>query len=239
MAAYKSSGTNGDKKIYLNVSNGKVIQEWKEKPKDEWVPQGYELKSRTITKGVNIGKERFFVEYDGVEGELLSVDLEKTDTGNRMVFTLVDDGQTYILQLDMDNAYGESFLMRMNNLDVTQPINFIPWTMTAQEWFDLTKKTVKSGKSGLTLRQGGTKVESYYTKDTPNGLPDLVQKTVKGETKWDSDDRDNFLYEEFIKFVDKSKALLTGVAPSPKKSEPVPAGVEDVDLGISDDDLPF
>lgn len=240
MAAYKSGGTNSaDRKTYLNISNGKVIQEWKEKPKEEWVPQGYELQSRTITKGVNQGKERFYVEFDGLEGELLDINLEKTDTGNRMVFLVVDEGQTYILQMDMDNAYGEAFLMRMNNLDVTKRVNFKPWQMNAQEWFELTGKTIKGTKSGLTIYQDGEKVGVYYTKEEPNGLPDLVQKKVKGEIKWDSDDRDNFLYEEFLKFVEKSKSALSG-KPAPKKEVALAAaGIDDEEIVIDEDDLPF
>lgn len=245
MAAYKNNGTGGnsDRKVYLNISNGKVIQEWKEKPKDEWVPEGYELKSRIISKGVNQGKERFFIEYDGISGELLDVNLEKTDTGNRMVFTIVDDGQTYILQLDMDNAYGEAFLLRMNNLNVTNPINFKPWSMDAGEWFNLTGKTIKGTKSGLTIYQGEAKINSFYTKEEPNGLPDLVQKTIKGEVKWNSDDRDNFLYEEFLKFVDKSKSALSGkpIVAAAKKEvlAVVAAGIEDAEILIDEDDLPF
>ena len=243
MATFKNNGTGGgDRKTFLNFSNGKVVQEWKDKPKDEWVPQGYELKTRIISKGVNQGKERYYVEYDGVSGEILDIALEKTDNGNRIVFTIVDDGQTYIIQTDMDSAYGESVLMCMNNIDLTKDITFQPWLMNSEEWLKLTGKSIKGTKSGLTIRQGGEKVAKFYTKEVPNGLPPMVQKTVKGETKWNSDDRDNFLYDEFLKFVDKAKTVLAGKPTSvtaPKQVLDTVAAEEAPDLGISPDDLPF
>ena len=180
------------------------------------------------------------MQFDGLEGDLLDINLEKTETGNRMVFVTADEGQTFILQLDMDNAYGEAFLMRMNNLDVTKPINFKPWSMDSGEWFNLTGKTIKGTKSGLTIYQGGEKVPVYYTKEEPNGLPDLVQKTIKGEVKWNSDDRDNFLYEEFLKFVEKSKSALSGKPATSKKEVALAAaGIDDEEIVIDEDDLPF
>ena len=237
MATFKNDGTGGeDRRTYLNFSNGKVVQEWKDQPKEEWVPQGYELKTRTISKGVNQGKERYYVEFDGVSGEVLDIALEKTDNGNRIVVTLVDDGKTYILQTDMDSAYGESLLMVMNNIDLTKEITFQPWLMNADEWFKLTGKSIKGTKSGLTIKQDGVKVSKYYTKEEPNGLPAMVQKTVKGETKWNSDDRDNFLYDEFLKFVDKAKSTLDGK--SSKTATPDLALAGD-DGEINEKDLPF
>lgn len=228
-----NQGSGGTRKTFLNISNGKVIQEWKEKPKDEWVPQGKELLSKTISKGVNEGKLRYYVEYDYVSGHITGIELDRSDIGDRIKLTLNDAGDEFILSISTDSAYGESFMNQMNNIDLGVELTLQPWSMTPDQWFDLTGKTVKSNKVGLTLKQVGAKLEKYYTKENPNGMPQLVQKTVKGKVEWDSTDRDNFLYEELLKFIEKANA---SAAVATQNS--VFAGLEDDD-DDTDDGLPF
>ena len=230
-----NQGSGGSRKTFLNISNGKVIQEWKDKPRDEWVPQDRELLSKTITKGVNEGKLRYYVEYDYVSGHITGIELDRSDLGDRIKLTLSDKGDEFILSISTDSAYGESFMQMMNNIDVGAEITVTPWSMTPDQWFDLTGKTVKSNKVGLTIKQLGAKLDKFYTKDNPNGMPQLVQKTVKGKVEWDSTDRDNFLYEELLRFIEKANA---SVSTSVKNS--VLAGFEDdTDDDGTDDDLPF
>ena len=228
-----NQGSGGSRKTFLNISNGKVIQEWKEAPKPEWVPVGKELLSKTISKGVNEGKLRYYVEYDFVSGHITGIELDRSDIGDRIKLTLNDAGDEFILSISTDSAYGESFMNQMNNIDLGAEVTLQPWSMTPDQWFDLTGKTVKSNKVGLTLKQGGAKLEKYYTKENPNGMPQLVQKTVKGKVEWDSTDRDNFLYEELLKFIEKANA---SAAVATQNS--VFAGLEDSDDDI-DDGLPF
>ena len=223
-----NQGSGGSRKTFLNISNGKVIQEWKETPKPEWVPQGKELLSKTISKGVNEGKLRYYVEYDFVSGHITGIELDRSDIGDRIKLTLNDAGDEFILSISTDSAYGESFMNQMNNIDLGAEVTLQPWSMTPDQWFDLTGKTVKSNKVGLTLKQFGAKLEKYYTKENPNGMPQLVQKTVKGKVEWDSTDRDNFLYEELLKFIEKANA---SAAVATQNS--VFAGLED------DDDIDF
>jgi hypothetical protein len=42
-----------------------------------------------------------------------------------------------------------------------------------------------------------------YTKDNPNGMPPPVEKTVKGQQKWDFSEQENFLYEVAVAWLAK------------------------------------
>ena len=173
------------------------------------------------------------MEYDFVSGHITGIELDRSDIGDRIKLTLNDAGDEFILSISTDSAYGESFMNQMNNIDLGAEVTLQLWSMIPDQWFDLTGKTVKSNKVGLTLKQGGAKLEKYYTKENPNGMPQLVQKTVKGKVEWDSTDRDNFLYEELLKFIEKANASAAVAT-----HNSVFAGLEDSDDDI-DDGLPF
>ena len=139
----------------------------------------------------------------------------------------------------MFGSYGESFLLRMENIDLSKPLTFVPWLMTPEDWYKLTGKSTKNNKSGLTLKQDGEKINPYYDKENPNGMPEFKKKTVKGEVKWDTDDRDDFLFNKFVAFCDKAKNIVVA-KPARTVNAPTEALVSAADdFDLDDDDLPF
>jgi len=52
--------------------------------------------------------------------------------------------------------------------------------------------------TGITLYQndgnGWVKVLPYYTKENPNGLPEMVKVKIKGKESWDDTDMMDFLF---------------------------------------------
>ncbi len=65
----------------------------------------------------------------------------------------------------------------------------MPWQMTAKD----TGKEI----SGVTIYEddgdGWVKIPSAYTKEDPNGLPEMTKKRVKGKDVWDDSDMMDFL----------------------------------------------
>lgn len=225
---------------YLKLGNGMITREWQEEPKQEGIPDGLELKVRTIEKGKNEGKERWYVEYTDVSGYIINVELKKYDTITIIDIYLKDGIETFVLSIPEDSSYGRSFMFAMRNIDLTREIVFVPWTMTPEEWVELTGgKKPKSNKVGLTMYHDSidkkNKIERYYTRDTPNGLPELKQETLKGELKYVSTDRDNFLFEELVCWVFETSQALNG--PSSTVAD-IPLDVN-ANEDISDDDFPF
>jgi hypothetical protein len=47
--------------------------------------------------------------------------------------------------------------------------------------------------TGVTLYQDGNKIAPYYTKEDPNGLPQMQKIKVKGKEQWDDSDMMAFL----------------------------------------------
>lgn len=219
----RSGGGNG--KVFLKLANGKVTREWNEEPKDEWIPLGKEVLTRLVTKGKNAGAKRWYIEYDDVSGKLIDVDLKEMEGGINVIELYLQDGlETFILSIPEESAYGNDFLLKMRNIDVSGEVSFSPWTMSPEEWLKLTGKKRQTDKVGLSIYNGTVDKENavtkYYTQEEPNGLPDLVQKTIKGKVTYDSDDRTNFLYEELKSWIEDVKKALNGPSSTkPSKEE--------------------
>ena len=184
--------------------------------------------------GDNKGKQKWYVEFDFLEGIIKNAEISETNFGNKIKLSISDGPVSYVLSLAIESSYGKDFITKMNNLDLSKPVYFFPWTMTADAWTQLTGKKSEKGKSGLTLKQDGEKIAPYYTKDDPKGMPEIVEKRVGKQVKWDDTDRLAFFYDELDKFVEK-------VSGSTQRN--VERVVEDIiskaEKEVVVDDLPF
>lgn len=225
---------------YLSTYGGKITQEWRKEPKAEWIPAGKELKTRKITKGKNEGKTVWYVEFDYVAGILADVSTKGGDYGTQLIIKIKDVDETYQLSLNIDSAQAQHFLLKMNNLDLNEEVSLEPWSMEPDAWFKLTGKTAKSTKSGMTIKQNDQKIENFYTKEDPKGMPELVIKEVRGETKVDSTERDIFLDDRLKEFIAELKKARESEYAAPRTGgkvteAPAPSGGSDEEF----DDLPF
>ena len=87
------------------------------------------------------------------------------------------------------------------------------------------KEVDGKNKSSLFINQDGQSVKHAYTKDAPNGLPQMTQVTVKGEKIWDDTDRIEFLYQMVMDTIVPKLAGYTGATNAP----------EDDDMAVSND----
>ena len=95
----------------------------------------------------------------------------------------------------------------------------MPWSMVDKN--DPAKKV-----TGVTMYQndgnGMVKIAPAFTKDAPNGLPEMQQIKVKGKVTWDDSDMTEFL-------ENVSKECFAKIAAAPSNDE----GAEDLE------DAPF
>lgn len=226
---------------YLSIYGGEIVQEWrKEEPSADKIPAGKELQTREISMGKNAGKKIWYVGFDYVAGKLTNVKLDtEGDFGSRIILTIQDVDDNYILTLPINSSYGQSFLMKMTGIDLSKEVSFEPWQMSKEEWKKLTGRDTKNGKSGLTIKQDDEKIDNAYTKDEPNGLPELIIKKVGKETKVNDDDRMIFLYERLEEFIQAVNAADT-TSSKPADGKYTDAGAPASDDNDEDyDDLPF
>jgi len=157
--------------IYLTIAEGKICRRVQTK-----TPESIER----LTKDNKLVYEEF---YKGWNGTITDIKTRENDYGKNWMIHLIDENGEYILQLPYSSGYSASFLKALPNLDPMQPV-----TITPSLKIEGDKK-----RTSLFLNQNGTALKWAYTKDNPNGLPQLMQIKVKGKTTWDDSDIMEFL----------------------------------------------
>ncbi len=142
----------------------------------------------TIARVNKLGKTVYEVFYDSFTGKLVNIRTRDTAYGKAWEFDFKDGAEVYTLQLSYSNSYATNILKILPNIDVSKEMKVQP----AQKIED--NKT----KSSLFISQDGITLKHAYTKDKPNGLPQMVQVMVKGQAVWDDSARLAFL-EEMVK----------------------------------------
>lgn len=175
--------------IYLSVSNGKLVQQVKQATTD------------SIERVNKTGKVVHEVFYKELIGFISSIDTKENDYGKQWQVVFTDGDDRYMVQMPYSGRYSSSFLKALPNIDKAKPVKFMPWEM--QDRNDANKKV-----TGVTMYQedgnGWVKVPSYYTKEEPNGLPEMKQVKVKGKLTWDDHDMITFLEEMAKDWVKQS-----------------------------------
>lgn len=178
----------GSKNIYLSVADGRIVQSFKNETAGA---------TPRITKS---GKQVWEKFYKAVTGVLVKVEKKTNDYGSQWAFNLVDGETNYVLNVPYSGRYGTSILKCLPNINLAVPVSIHPWSMVDKQ--DATKKI-----TGVSCYQSGKKIEHAFTKDNPNGLPQMRQLKVKGVPTWD----DTQMLEFFEELVQKTFAKV----PSP------------------------
>lgn len=146
----------------------------------------YELHHKSITGYLrNVAVRTATI--GGDEKEFLSI--------NMMV-----KGQLYNVQCNLDSGYGFGFLSTIPAADIEGLLMISP------------SYTEKEGKkqSKMFLQQDAGWLKQFFTKDNPNGLPELKQVKVNGKVVWDGTDRLVFFKDMIIKLNTKLEAIWAG-----------------------------
>src|SRR5690606_9217281 len=99
--------------------------------------------------------------------------------------------------------YANSILKCLPNIDLSKPVKLQPWSL-------IDKKDPTKTVTGATIWQDNVKIEPYYTKENPNGLPQMRKVKFKGEERWDSTDMDEFLEQKSLALFEKQPAVTDG-----------------------------
>ena len=177
MALSKPSGSST---IYLSVADGYLVRSFKE--------ANANTTERVTKTGKLVHEERF----KDLTALLVGGETKENDYGKQWAFKFTDDGITYIVNVSYSSRYASSFLKALPNIDLSIPVKFMPWSMVDKN--DPLKKV-----TGITCYQSGNKIAPAFTKDNPNGLPEMKQIKVKGKITWDDSDMTEFLEAVAVK----------------------------------------
>jgi hypothetical protein len=183
MALSNLGGTNT---TYLSVADGNLVRQHK---------QATERTTERLTK---TGKLVFEERFKDLTAKLENITTRTNEYGTQWQLEFTDGDATYIVSLPYSSRYSSSFLKALPNVDVSKEVRFMPWAMKDKQ--DATKTI-----TGVTLYQDGEKIAPAYTKENPNGLPQMVKIKVKGKEQWDDSDMMQFLEQMAFKlFADQN-----------------------------------
>jgi len=209
-----NSETGGFK--YLSFMAGKFVQR---------VPEGTKgAEPRELKKGPKMGTIIHELKFDKLGGQILNVETETSEYGQQLhiyldVSTIEEPDSKIKLSLSLSSGPAKGFLSRLPVINFAEDVEL--------RGFHIEKKD-KPGKFGTYLvpYQNGQKLISFYSREEPKGLPQMVQIKVKGVPTWDDTDQLEF-FQALIKntkFPEESEE--PAVAPTPEAE-------------IDDSDLPF
>jgi hypothetical protein len=188
---------NEGRGMFLNISNGKIVRQHQNP-----------VEGVTITRENKNGKVVHEETFDSITGVITSIKSKETPFGMVWEVTVTDGEETFILSWNYSSRYTNHFFRALPNIDIAQEVKINPWSMRDKN--DPSKTAI-----GLSMYQGGNKVEFYYTKDEPRDMPDLVQTKVKGKIQWDDSDQLEF-------FEAMAKKIFSGAAVSAQEDEDAP-----------------
>lgn len=191
---------------YITILGGKFSQR---------VPEGTPGATSRINKLNKVVWEKY---YDSFTGKLVGI---RTQDGNgygkNWVFDFQDRGEVYHLQLSYSNSFATAFLKMLPNVDLTKEMKVSPSV----------KEVDGKNKSSLFINQEGVAIKHAYTRENPNGMPDMEQVTVKGEQVWDDTKRLDFLHN----------MVMTTIVPKLPKVEHVDNSGDSVETEDALDEL--
>lgn len=161
---------------YYSISNGKICQSFKT------------MVEGAIERTTKTGKQTFEKFYDYIDGVITNIETRESEYGKSWLVSLLDGETTQVLQFNYSSGYSAAFLKALPNVDLIKKVKITP------------KLTIEGDKKKTTvfINQGGKACKWAFTKDNPNGMPELTQIKVKGKLTWDDSDCMAFL-ENMVK----------------------------------------
>jgi len=222
---------NNSSAIYVDLRNGKVMR--------------YSKTNEPGTMPVvsTKGDTRYYYIYDFIEGHVTNFSTREEEIAGktRLKFQIhMDDkGESYLVKMDVDSSYFRMFCSVLPNINWSYPVRLIPRM----------KEENQVKKSSMIVVNNGNPVKFAFTKDNPNGKPEVTfTKNKKGEIV-DIDREEELKF--FFDLIAKAKANLVhpavaASAPSEgftRKAEPASESSFAADhtpfSEFPEDDLPF
>jgi hypothetical protein len=167
--------SQNDSVIFLQIANGKIVRQSKTPVEG------------SVSRINKLGREVYELFYDSLTGVIKDISTRESDYGKSWIIKVNSDGKNYQLEFNYSSGYATTFLKALSNVSFGNLVTLSPKLI-----IDGDKK-----KSVLFISQDGKGLKHYFTKDNPNGLPDLKKIKIKGKESWDDSDRMEFL-EQYV-----------------------------------------
>ena len=145
--------------------------------------------------------------FANITGMITNIEVFDGKFGMTLNVSLMDGDETYILSIGVDSSFGEDFMKKLPNIDLTKEVYMAPYSFTDD-----------NGKSqkGISIQQDAEKIPNYYwdvaKKTSANGYPTPegdTKKFTKPDWKIFYMQANKFLLAEATKLIEKSFAPKT------------------------------
>lgn len=181
------------------------------------VPEGTPGAKTRINKENKTVHEIF---HDSFTGKLVGIKTQESSYGKNWIFSFQDGADIFNLQLSYSNSFATNILKILPNVDLTKEMKVQP----------AVKIVDGKNKSSLFISQDGVTIKHAYTKENPNGLPNMEQIIVKGVAVWDDTKRIEFLHAMAMRdIVPKLPNSKWQVSTDEEKKTGLEVGEENID----------
>lgn len=183
--------------------------------------------------------------YDDLDGFIQGIEIKEDGSfGDQLNINMEDEGKFFTISLSMAGREAKGFLCCLKNINLAEKIILAPYNFTPKD----------DGRQviGMNTYQGGRgkdyKVAPYFSKDQPNGLPQVPEGSDKDEFKLAMKQQEIYLKKWAKKFI----ADHFADQPQKQKMEPNPAAAAEPskpaktekekiydNASVPSDDLPF
>lgn len=160
------------KKTYINIVGGKFATK---------ADEGAEGAVSRVNKN---NKTVFEFLHDRLSGTIESIIVQKNEKlgAYEYVIDVNDVGTHYSVSVPAESKYGDSLASKVPNIAIN-----VWTTLQPYDFEDKTKINPNTGKpqkqTGISIIQNEVKIASAYTKENPNGLPQMEGKLDEEEYK--------------------------------------------------------
>lgn len=190
-----SGKREGSGKIYIGCSKGMFVRRM-DKPNKDTI-------ERVLEKGPKKGEIVYEYHFNWFEGQLLSIRRqahEQYGISYEFEFDVSpnpEEKKIFVLKLNHDSGYAKNILMKLPNCDLKEDL-----CLTS---YKFTPTGQSKPRMGISVSQNDNKVPAAFTKDEPNGMPQIKQVVINGKSVWDSTEQMEF-FEKMLE--DNIRPLL-------------------------------
>ena len=156
----------------------------------------FELRFKTPRPGCKTrvnknNKTIYYEDFGSVEGTLCGLTMKESEIvpGQKQMFYIIAlrNKTGHVIQFDLQESSSSTFslLGKIARIDPKLPIKINVWADVKND-----KKT-----TNWALYQNNESIKSLWTKDNPNGCPDLKKVVFRGKEQWDDVERNDYVRE--------------------------------------------
>ena len=124
----------------------------------ESVPEGTtgeNIEVRVYKDDAGVEHTKTEIKFNKMTGKITGIGFREGQYGQNIQISITDDAGTEVISLSTSQTYGEDFMKKLPNIDLSKEVSLSPFCFPSEK--DATKMV-----KGITIKQGDVKVEDFF-----------------------------------------------------------------------------